>query len=91
MGLAPGNYTLQVTWNASPNHASDAPYQVYDGTTLVQTVLVDQRAAPAGPSFGGVTFQTLTTVTVSSGTLRVVLADDADGDVVADALHLFQV
>jgi Protein of unknown function (DUF1573)/Metallo-peptidase family M12B Reprolysin-like len=87
-GLAAGNYQVQATWNAAPNHTGSAVYQIYDGTTLRQTVTVDQRPNPSGASFGGVLFQTLGTVLVNSGALRVVLSNSASGDVVADAVRI---
>src|SRR5262249_9479288 len=87
-GLAAGYYTVQATWNASSNHASNAPYATYDGATLLRTVTVDQRPAPSGTAAGGVVFQDLATVQVTTGTLRVVLSDNVDGYVVADAVRL---
>src|SRR5262249_4789184 len=90
-GLPSGSYTVQATWNASSNHPSNAPYAIYDGTTLVRTVFVDQRPAPSGVVVGGVAFQDLGTVQVTSGTLRVVLSDAGDGYVVADAVRVVPV
>jgi hypothetical protein len=90
-GLPPGTYTVQATWNGSSNHPSNAPYSIYDGNTLLTTVLVDQRPNPSGVLIGGVTFQTLGTVQISSGTLRVVLSDNCDGYVVADAVRIVPV
>jgi hypothetical protein len=87
-GLAPGYYTVQATWNASSNHPSNAPYAVYDGATLLQTVLVDQRPAPSGTTVAGAVFQDLVTVHITSGTLRVVLSDNVNGYVVADAVRI---
>src|SRR5262249_25414735 len=52
-GLAAGDYTVQSTWNGSSNHASNATYQIYDGSTLVQTVVVNQRTGPTGALVGG--------------------------------------
>jgi hypothetical protein len=89
-GLPAGSYTVEVTWNASSNHASNAPYAIYDGNTLLTTVLVNQQLAPSGTTVGGVVFQTLATVQVNSGTLRVVLSDNVDGYVVADAVYVVQ-
>ncbi|HWE38834.1 MAG TPA: S8 family serine peptidase [Isosphaeraceae bacterium] len=89
-GLAPGSYVVQATWNGSRNHATNAPYRIYDGTNLLQTVAVDQSQNPVGTSYGGVAFQTLATVTVSSGTLKVVLSDAANNYVVADAVRIAQ-
>jgi subtilisin family serine protease len=90
-GLAPGYYLVQATWNGDNAHASNAPYSIYDGTALLQTILVNQKAAPSGPVVGGVAFQNLATVRLTSSTLKVVLSDNANGDVVADAVRLVPV
>src|SRR5262249_54444941 len=57
--LAPGYYTVQATWSGSSNHASNAPYAIYDGTTLLETVTVDQRPTPSGTVVGNAVFQDL--------------------------------
>ena len=87
-GLTPGTYALQATWNGSANHTSAAVYNIYDGNTLVQTVTVSQQQNPAGPVFGGVSFQTLADVPVDSGTVEVVLLSQAVGDLVANAIRV---
>jgi hypothetical protein len=88
-GLPAGYYTVQATWNASSNHASNASYAIYDGSTLLGVVVVDQRPAPSGGvTLGGVVFQTLATVRITTGPLRVVLSDNTDGYVVADAVYI---
>ena len=86
-GLATGVYDVQMTWLAYFNRASNATYQVFDGTTLVGTVSVNQRVAPAGgQTVSGTTFQSLGRFTINSGTLKVVLSDNANGYVNADAM-----
>src|SRR5262249_685282 len=60
----------------------------YDGTTLLQTVLVDQSVAPSGTVVGGAAFQNLATVRITGSSLKVVLSDNANKDVVADAVRL---
>jgi hypothetical protein len=88
-GLASGQYQVQVTWHKYPNEATNAPYAIYDGATLLQSVLVNQTQLPNGSSFGGVPFQTLATVNITSGTLMVVLSNSANGAyVVADAIRV---
>ncbi|WP_406695606.1 hypothetical protein V5E97_31815 [Singulisphaera sp. Ch08] len=78
-----------MTWLAGGNRATNAPYRIYDGTTLIKTVRVDQRLAPAGGvTTGGVVFQSLGVVSLSGGTLRVVLGNDADNYVIADAIRV---
>src|SRR5205807_621947 len=56
-GLAAGSYVVQVAWSAYIGNASNAPFTIYDGTTLLQTVLVDETQQPAGADYGGVPFQ----------------------------------
>jgi autotransporter-associated beta strand protein len=87
-GLAPGTYTVQASWVASGNNATDSPYAIYDGSSLLTTTLVDQTRAASGPSYGGVPFQTLASVTVNSGTLKVVLSNTNTNNtnIVADAI-----
>jgi hypothetical protein len=87
-GLSPGYYQVQASWHPYPNQAPNAPYAIYDGATLLQTVPVNQTLAPSGPSFGGVPFQTLVTVKITSGTLNVVLSNTGGGTyIVADAMR----
>jgi predicted Zn-dependent protease len=86
--LTPGTYDVQVSWSANANRADDAPYSIYDGTTLIKTVLVNQQVAPVGTAYGGVTYLDLGTVTISGGTLKIVLSNDADGYVIADATRI---
>ena len=43
-GLAPGAYLVQATWNGYYNHASNAPFSIYDGNTLLTTVATPARA-----------------------------------------------
>jgi hypothetical protein len=74
-GLAAGQYTVSVSWYGDPSYASNAPFALYDGSTLLQTVPVNEAQQPTGSTYGGFVFQTLATVTVSSGTLKVVLSN----------------
>ncbi|HEV3084420.1 MAG TPA: hypothetical protein VGY66_31950, partial [Gemmataceae bacterium] len=91
-GLAAGRYQVQVTWHAYANEATNAPYAIYDGSTLLQTVPVNQTQAPSGAIFGGVPFQTLATVNITSGTLRIVLTNTGNNTyVVADAVRVVPV
>ena len=87
-----GAYDVQMTWVAGANRATNATYLIYDGSTLVGTVPVNQQAAPSGgqvvPDGNGtnIPFQKLGTFTINSGTLTVVLSDNANGIVIADAM-----
>lgn len=86
--LKPGDYEVRTTWSAWENRASNAPYQIYDGSSLLSVVRVNQKAPPSGIDVHGTTFQSLGVFPVRSGSLTVVLTDDADNYVIADAVHV---
>lgn len=88
--LAPGDYEVRTTWSAWENRASNTPYQIYDGDSLLSVVRVNQKLPPTGVDIHGIPFQSLGVFSVRSGTLRVVLTDDADNYVVADAIHVVE-
>ncbi len=90
-GLAAGTYDVQMTWNVVSNHATNATYSVYDGSTLLGTVTVNQQQAPSGTTVNGSPFQSLGQFSITSGTLKVVLTDSANGYVIADAARLVEV
>ena len=76
--VEPGGYRVAATWPRFANLADDAPYRVYDGSTLLGTVRVDQRAAPddfVDPEYGG-TWENLGEFYVAGDTLVVTLSDD---------------
>src|SRR5207245_1048493 len=77
-GLAAGTYEVQLTWSALFNRATNATYQIYDGSTLVKTVTENQQVTPSGPLVNNWPFQSAGTVPISSGTLKVVLSDKAN-------------
>jgi hypothetical protein len=89
-----GTYNVQMTWVAAANRATNATYSIYDGSTLVGTVSVNQQNAPSGGQVvtdgngNNITFQSLGTFTINSGTLTVVLSNNANGFVIADAMLL---
>jgi subtilase family serine protease len=85
-GLATGDYNVLATWVAGSAKASNETYQIYDGSTLLTTVTVDYTAAPSGTTINGSVFQTLTKVTITSGTLTVIIDDSGNGQVAADAI-----
>ncbi|MEQ9380101.1 MAG: PKD domain-containing protein [Pirellulales bacterium] len=86
--LEAGLQEVLVTWPQDPTLASDATYKIYDGETLVGTISRDQRVAPSGPVYAGTPWESLGVFTATAGSLRVVLSDDADGYIAADAVRL---
>jgi hypothetical protein len=90
-GVLAARYDVRVSWVPPAGAGSNVSYTVYDGAAVLARVTVDQRLAPSGEGYNGTAFQSLGTFTVKSGSLRVVLADDADGSVSADALFVVPV
>jgi len=90
-GLSPGWYKVEATWLSSATRATNAPYTLSDGSTVLGTLPVNQQLAPAGDVFSGSSWSILGTVPVASGTLRVKLTDQANGQVAADGVHIVPV
>ena len=86
--MADGTYSIQASWNGFSDHATNAPYTFFDGSSQLSTTTVNQQLNPNGTTVSGVAFQTLATVTVHSGVLRVVLSNNANAIVVADAIRI---
>ncbi len=87
--VQPGTqYLVQASWDASSDHCSAAQYNIYDGTTLIATVTVNQQVAPVGPTYNGVTFQTLTSLVPTTGTITVSVTNEAWGALIADAIRI---
>jgi len=63
-------------------------YTVFDGSTNLGTVRVNQQLLPAGDSSNGVVWQSLGTFNNTTGTLKVQLGDNANGYVIADAIRI---
>lgn len=89
--LDPGWYEVLVTFPCRADQASDAPYKVQDRLLFLETVRVDQTVPPSGGVFEGSTWQSLGVFSIASGTLRVELSDNADGNIMADAVRIVPV
>ncbi len=88
-GLTPGNYQVNVTYSTYSNRATNAPYTIYDGTTPLGTVAVNQQIAPAGVvDASGSSWLPLGTVTITGSSLKVMLSNLANGRVEADAVMI---
>ena len=92
-GLTPGaTYELAASWPAGGYlDAADAPFTVLDGSTLVGYRRVAQYAASSGIIDNGSAFQFLGDFVTSTGTLTVMLSNNADATVEADAVLLQQI
>jgi hypothetical protein len=89
--VAPGTYRVANTWHTS-NWAlgSNVPFKVFDGTSLIATVPVNQQIAPNDFVFNSVWWENLGIFNVNS-ILRVEISDNANGLVVADAMRIERV
>jgi type II secretory pathway pseudopilin PulG len=90
-GLEAGWYEVLVTFPNEGNQASDAPYTVYDGSVARGTVRISQKLPPSGAIFDGSRWESLGVFSTSGDTLQVELSDDADGNIVADAVRIVPV
>lgn len=86
--LAPGEYNVAVSWPAVFVTTTDAPYSVRDGATTLATVDINQKVAPNDFNDNGAAWENLGDFTISGSTLSVVLSDNAEGIVVADAVRI---
>jgi hypothetical protein len=86
--VTPGTYQVFAKWIPFSNRATNAPYTVFDGSTQLGTVLVNQQLFPTGDQSNGIVWQSLGMFSTSTGTLSVRLGDNANGYVVADAIRL---
>jgi subtilisin family serine protease len=87
--VAGTSYEFFVTWPADPSNASNATYSVYDGNTLLGTFVLNQQTVPNDVLVNGTTWERLfvfTPTTSGNKTIRVQLAGQANGRVIADAL-----
>jgi hypothetical protein len=89
VGLQPGLYQVAATWSAYSNRATNAPFGVYDGATLLAVERVNQQAAPSGLTTAGANWRVLgNQYAITGGTLVVRLTDDANGNLNADAIRI---
>ncbi len=87
--VAPGIYKIAATWRAGSNHASNAPFTILDGNTLIGSPTVDQTSVPNDFTDGQTSWETLGILPVSGTTLTVRLTGDAaDNYVIADAIRI---
>jgi autotransporter-associated beta strand protein len=79
-GLTPGvSYDLWVTWTANSSHSANIPFQIYDGSSYLNTVLVDQTQAPTSTDSNYATYFHLGVFSSTSGTLTVQALSEPDG------------
>jgi hypothetical protein len=87
-GLTAGLYRVSATWSPHPNRATNAPYTVLDGITPIGAAAVNQQLRPNHVIASGAAWYHLGVFNVASGSLDVLLSDDANGYVIADAVRV---
>lgn len=100
-GVVPGAYRVYTTWVPANNRAVDAPFSVFDGSTGLGTVRLDQTLPPSSQVTPDAAWQDLgRTFVVNSGVLKVTLNNNASNPsvpswnptyVVADAVRILRV
>ncbi len=89
--LEPGIYTIHTTWNHNNNRATNAPFTITDSSNghSFGTVSVNQTIAPGGLTESGTNWKQIgTTFEVRGDSLAVMLTDNANGTVFADAVRI---
>jgi len=90
-GLEAGVYRVMGTWRGVSTNATNAPFTVLDGTTVLGTVLMNQTTWPDDLTDAGGVWETIGEFTISGGTLAVRLSNDANSAVSADAIRIEKV
>ena len=88
-GLATGTYRVSATWNIMSNRATNSPFTVYNGTTSLGTVLVNQEQLTTHRTDAGANWQDLgSSFTITGSTLVVKLTNSANEYVIADGIRI---
>ncbi|MCR9296202.1 MAG: S8 family serine peptidase [bacterium] len=86
--VAPGEYQLAATWTTNPNRATNSPFTILDGGSVLSSVAINQELPPNDFSADGASWERLGTVLVTGDSVTVLLTDDANDYVIADAVRL---
>jgi hypothetical protein len=86
--VTPGQYRVAVSWSPQSNRATNSPYTVYDGSTSLGAVAVNQQLSPADFSAAGIGWKSLGTFNITGSSMSVALGDNANNYVIADAVHI---
>jgi len=89
--VAPGTYRVSGNWSGADNHATNAPFTVFDGANPLATVAVNQRVDPNGFSEAGTLWQDFGTFTVTGNTLKVRLDSYANFYIIASGMRVQRV
>lgn len=88
-GLTAGNYRVSATWSPSANNSTSSVFVVNTGGATASQTRINQQRTPEDFTASGEFWQDLnTSVSVSDGTLTVLLGDDANGLSISDAIRI---
>ena len=87
-GIPSGNYEVLITHPHFNGLGSNVSYEVYDDTTLIQTVQVNQQVACQEVQLNSHGWKRIVVMPINSGTLKIRILDGPDGRsyVIADAI-----
>lgn len=90
--LPSGLYRVSATWLPFVNRASDAPFTITSGSSVSETLQVNQELAPDDFADAGAVWEDLGGLyPIAGGTLTVRLTDEANEYVIADAIRVERV
>jgi limonene-1,2-epoxide hydrolase len=89
--VEPGTYRIAGTWIAQSNHATNTPLTIFDGSTQISSLKVNQSLAPNDFAENGANWKNLGVFSVTGNTLRITMSNDANNAVIADAFRVERV
>jgi hypothetical protein len=91
-GLEPGaTYKIDTTWKPVNGAASNAPFTILGGATVLGTRAINQAVTPNDFTVDTTSWEGLGAYTLTGSSLTVRLSNQANGTVVADAVRIFKV
>src|SRR5262249_16702851 len=79
---------IAASWKTTGGAATNSPFKIIDGSTLVTAVAVNQQSNPVDFTIDTTTWKGLGAFTLTSNTLKVQLSNLANGTVIADAVRI---
>ena len=89
--VTPARYRVSATWSPFSNRATDAPYTIRSGNSILGQVDVNQEVGPNDRTADGSSWEDLGQFVVSGTSLIVELSDAANEYVIADAVRIEKV
>lgn len=86
--LPKGTYDVMARWLPAAARSNAVKYEFFDGDQTETTATVNQKVAPVGNSFSGLTWGAIKRVVITQGSLFVNVLSSSTGSVSADAIRL---